>query len=185
MKQQVRLANALRAFTRNTHAAFVHGWGEARIFALSGKHLTVEMDLGRNSESHDQKPERDANGAWLVPGDFGIYQLGALFGAPAEPGDAYEASTLGGLVSQIEGRIPHPGEEGAARCGWTAVGPRMEFVASTDRRRERLRVFPPIPYQPLQLEQTFHDGGPAADAHVAVGQFSTSLEHRHAVVKVH
>lgn len=46
-------------------------------------------------------------------------------------------------------------------------------------------MFPPIPSQPLQLEQTFHDGGPAADAHVAVGQFSTSLEHRHAVVEVH
>ncbi len=45
MKQRARLANALGAVTRNTNAAFVHGWGEAVIFALSAKAGTPSMDL--------------------------------------------------------------------------------------------------------------------------------------------
>ncbi len=57
--------------------------------------------------------------------------------------DAYEATTLGGLVSEIEGRIPLAGEvvllEGS--------GLRIEVVASTDRRVERLRVFPPATHE--------------------------------------
>jgi hypothetical protein len=156
--------------------------GEARILLLSGRHGIVEMDLRRNCERrHDQKPGREADGAWLVPGNFGVHQSGARYGAPVELGDAYGATTPGGLASEIEGRIPHTGEV-ALR---DAAGLRTEIAAASGWRAERLRVFPPIPCQPLQLEQTFHDGRPAADAHVAVGQFSTSLEHRHAVVKVH
>jgi Mg2+/Co2+ transporter CorC len=53
--------------------------------------------------------------------------------------DVFEATTLGGLVSEIEGRIPHAGEVVVLE----PIGLRMEVVASTDRRIERLRVFPP------------------------------------------
>jgi Mg2+/Co2+ transporter CorC len=53
--------------------------------------------------------------------------------------NGYEASTLGGLVSEIEGRIPHAGEVVLLE----PIGLRMEIVASTDRRVEQLRVFPP------------------------------------------
>ena len=53
--------------------------------------------------------------------------------------EAYEATTLGGLVSEIEGHIPLPGEVVLLE----SAGLRMEVVASTDRRVERLRVFPP------------------------------------------
>jgi hypothetical protein len=45
MKQQAHLENALGAVTRNTNAAFVHGWGVAVIFALSSRHGSAEMDL--------------------------------------------------------------------------------------------------------------------------------------------
>ncbi|HTU49724.1 MAG TPA: hypothetical protein VMF56_03965 [Acidobacteriaceae bacterium] len=45
IKQRARLANALGAVTRKTNAAFVHGWGEAVIFALSGKAGTAAMDI--------------------------------------------------------------------------------------------------------------------------------------------
>jgi CBS domain containing-hemolysin-like protein len=65
-----------------------------------------------------------------------------LFGESASLSDldgAYEATTLGGLVSEIEGRIPLPGEVVLLE----SAGLRMEIVASTDRRVERLRVFPP------------------------------------------
>ncbi len=43
-------------------------------------------------------------------GEFPVDQLADLFGEPVELGDAYEATTLGGLVSEIEGRIPLAGE---------------------------------------------------------------------------
>jgi hypothetical protein len=56
--------------------------------------------------------------------------------------DAYEATTLGGLASEIEGRIPLAGEVVLLE----PIGLRMEVVASTDRRVERLRVFPPAKY---------------------------------------
>jgi len=76
---------------------------------------------------------------WLVPGSFPVDQLADLFGKAVEPGYSYEATTLGGLVSEIEGRIPLAGEVVLLE----PIGLRMEIVASTDRRVERLRVFPP------------------------------------------
>ncbi len=46
----------------------------------------------------------------------------------------YEATTLGGLVSEIAGHIPLPGEV------VEEDGLRMEILASTDRRIDRIRV---------------------------------------------
>ena len=51
MKARAKLANVLGAVTRNTDAAFVHGWGAAVMFALSGKHGSAEMDLTWNSKN--------------------------------------------------------------------------------------------------------------------------------------
>jgi hypothetical protein len=51
MKARTKLANVLGAVTRNTDAAFVHGWGAAVMFALSGRHGTAEMDLTWNSKT--------------------------------------------------------------------------------------------------------------------------------------
>jgi hypothetical protein len=45
MKQRRQLANALGGIARNTNAAFAPGWGEAAIFALSGRRGQVAMDL--------------------------------------------------------------------------------------------------------------------------------------------
>jgi hypothetical protein len=45
MKQRRQLANALGGIARNTSAAFAPGWGEAAIFALSGRRGQVAMDL--------------------------------------------------------------------------------------------------------------------------------------------
>jgi putative hemolysin len=105
----------------------------------------LEEIVGNIRDEHEvevpiEEPQREANGAWLVPGNFVVDQLGELFGTLVEIGDAYEATTLGGLVSEIEGRIPHAGEVVLL----DPVGLRMEIVASTDRRVERLRVFPPL-----------------------------------------
>jgi putative hemolysin len=90
-------------------------------------------------DSTDAEPQREDNGAWLVPGDFPVDQLTALFGEPVEPGNGFEATTVGGLVSEIEGRIPLAGEVVLLE----PAGMRIEIVASTDRRVDRLRLFPP------------------------------------------
>ena len=49
MKQRAKLANVLGAVTRNTDAAFVHGWGEAVMFVLSGKRGLADINLAWNS----------------------------------------------------------------------------------------------------------------------------------------
>ena len=117
------------------------------------------------------EPVRETDGTFVVPGSFEVSRLRELFAeqleAPQRPADqveeveaesigevegrngaprftlhlpqSYEATTLGGLVSEIEGRIPLAGE-----VVLLDPGMRVEVVASTDRRVERLRVFPPV-----------------------------------------
>ena len=49
-------------------------------------------------------------------------------------GDGYEATTLGGLVSEMAGHIPHPGEVVEEH------GLRFQVLAATERRVDRIRV---------------------------------------------
>jgi CBS domain containing-hemolysin-like protein len=102
----------------------------------------LEQIVGNIRDEHeeDAEPLREPEGVWVVPGSFPVDQLADLFGEPIELGDEYEATTLGGLASEIEGRIPLAGEVVLLE----PVGMRMEVVASTGRRVERLRVFPPV-----------------------------------------
>lgn len=60
MKARAKLANVLGAVTRNTDAAFVHGWGAAVMFALSGRHGSAEMDLTWNSKNMHFGPQASA-----------------------------------------------------------------------------------------------------------------------------
>jgi CBS domain containing-hemolysin-like protein len=104
----------------------------------------LEQIVGNIRDEHEtevpiEEPQREPGGAWLVPGNFPVDQLADLFGEPIELGEIYEATTLGGLVSEIEGRIPLAGEVVLLE----PTGLRMEVVVSTDRRIDRLRVFPP------------------------------------------
>jgi putative hemolysin len=104
----------------------------------------LEQIVGDIRDEHEadtpvEDPQREAGGSWLVPGSFPVDQLVDLFGEPVELDGNYEAATLGGLVSEIEGRIPLRGEV----VELDQAGFRIEVVASTDRRVERLRVFPP------------------------------------------
>ncbi|MGA8729695.1 MAG: hemolysin family protein, partial [Terracidiphilus sp.] len=109
----------------------------------------LEQIVGDIRDEHEvdapiEEPQREPAGVWVVPGNFPVDHLPDLFGEPVEMSDQYEASTLGGLVSEIEGRIPLAGEVVVL----DHTGLRVEVVASTDRRIERLRVFPP------QIEST-------------------------------
>jgi CBS domain containing-hemolysin-like protein len=109
-----------------------------------------------------EEPVEEPDGAFLVPGSFEVGRLRELFDGkdeehlegdkPTAKEDAeaaamqavedlfpvllakYEATTVGGLVSEIAGHIPLPGEV-------VEDGPlRLEVVASTDRLVERVRV---------------------------------------------
>jgi len=104
----------------------------------------LEQIVGNIRDEHEtetpiEEPQREPHGVWLVPGNFPVDGLPDLIGEPVELGDTYEATTLGGLVSEIEGRIPLAGEVVMLE----PIGLRMEIVVSTDRRVDRLRVFPP------------------------------------------
>ncbi|HEX4286003.1 MAG TPA: hemolysin family protein [Terracidiphilus sp.] len=104
----------------------------------------LEQIVGEIKDEHEtdtpiEDPQREPAGSWLVPGSFPVDQLVDLFGEPVELDGAYEATTLGGLVSEIEGRIPLRGEVVVL----DHPGLRIEVVASTDRRVDRLRIFPP------------------------------------------
>ena len=112
------------------------------------------------------EPVREADGTFVVPGSFEVSRLRDLFAEQLDAGsrtlddgeDAsaeglarheggngvsrftlhlpqdYEATTIGGLVSEIAGHIPLPGEVVAED------GLRLEVLASTDRKVERVRV---------------------------------------------
>jgi putative hemolysin len=104
----------------------------------------LEQIVGDIRDEHEEEtpvedPQREQGGAWVVPGGFAANELSDLFGAPVEIDGHYEATTVGGLVSEIEGRIPLAGEVVLLE----PAGLRMEVVSSTDRRVERVRVFPP------------------------------------------
>jgi len=115
-----------------------------------------------DEEEEVGEPTREADGSFVVPGSFEVSRLRELFEQEqlGEEGEAlaaeserkesagrsggvrvalpqhYEATTLGGLVSEIAGHIPLPGEvveEG---------GLRFEVLASTERKVERVRVGP-------------------------------------------
>ena len=98
----------------------------------------LEEIVGSIADEHEEdeleSPKRDADGAWLVPGNLEIARLEDLFGDQWEMPEEYEATTVAGLVSEVAGRIPMPGEV------VEEDGRRFEVLASTDRRIERLRV---------------------------------------------
>jgi putative hemolysin len=104
----------------------------------------LEQIVGEIRDEHEEDApvedlQHEPNGAWVVPGSFAVDQLGSLFDSPLDIGNGYEATTVGGLVSELEGRIPLVGEV----VTLDNAGLRMEVVASTDRRVDRVRVFPP------------------------------------------
>jgi putative hemolysin len=105
----------------------------------------LEQIVGNIRDEHEKDvpievPQREPSGAWVVPGNFPVDQLSDLFGGPLEMNSDYEATTLGGLVSEIEGRIPLAGEVVQIE----PAGIKTEIVASTTHKVERLRVFPPV-----------------------------------------
>jgi CBS domain containing-hemolysin-like protein len=104
----------------------------------------LEEIVGDIRDEHEEDantgdPQPEPGGAWVVPGDFPVGELSRLFGDQLEINEEYEATTVGGLVSEIEGRIPLAGEVVLLEHS----GLRIQVIASTDRRVDRLRIYPP------------------------------------------
>jgi len=122
----------------------------------------LEAIVGNIADEHDEPeeddvPVREADGAYVVSGSFEVARLREIFAgqlraveesrqedasAGTEGADVaevriphhYEATTLGGLVSEIAGHIPLVGEVIQDEAL------RFEVLASTDRLVERVRV---------------------------------------------
>jgi CBS domain containing-hemolysin-like protein len=100
----------------------------------------LEEIVGNIADEHDVQgpddlPVAEADGAYVVGGTFEVARLSELFGESdlALP-EEYDATTLGGLVTEMAGRIPLPGEVIETDTL------RFEVLASTDRRIDRLRL---------------------------------------------
>jgi putative hemolysin len=135
----------------------------------------IEAIVGEIADEHDtaeddDNPVREEGGSYIVSGSFEISRLRDLFAdelgestRPAEDIEStdtedfaeregredlpelhlpehYESTTVGGLVSEMAGHIPLPGEV------VEEDGLRLEVLASTDRRIDRIRIsltYPP------------------------------------------
>lgn len=99
----------------------------------------LEEIVGAITDEHEEDseanaPKQETEGVWIVPGSLEVNALEALTDDEELRDGHYSATTVAGLVSEVAGRIPMPGEVVVA--GKT----RLEILASTDRRVERLRV---------------------------------------------
>jgi CBS domain containing-hemolysin-like protein len=93
----------------------------------------VEEIVGEIRDEHDATADivREGEHSYLVPGSMDVDRLDDLFGVKPE---GHEATTVAGLVTELLGRIPHPGEV------VQEDGLRFEVLESTDRLIERLRI---------------------------------------------
>jgi len=99
----------------------------------------LEEIVGAITDEHEDdsdanQPKQESEGVWIVPGNLEVDALEGLTGDEALGDGNYAATTVAGLVSEVAGRIPMAGE--VVLAGKT----RLEILASTDRRVERLRV---------------------------------------------
>ena len=99
----------------------------------------LEEIVGRISDEHEYDSDKDAplheaGGTWLVSGNLEVARLEDLLSGGYQVEQEYQAATVAGLVTEIAGRIPLPGEV------IVADSLRFEVVASTDRRIEQVRI---------------------------------------------
>jgi len=92
----------------------------------------VEEIVGELSTEGEQAPVRESENSYLVAGTFETGRLEEIF--EHRVAEDWHATTVGGLVTEIAGRIPLPGE--TVQEGGLA----FEVVESTARRVEKVRV---------------------------------------------
>ena len=106
----------------------------------------IEEIVGELSNEGELRNEavRESDNSYIVLGTLEAGRLEELFGFHLA--DDWHATTVGGLVTEIAGHIPLPGE------AVEEDGLRFEVLESTSRRVEKLRVLTkqpnPIPKNP-------------------------------------
>jgi putative hemolysin len=101
----------------------------------------VEEIVGEIRDEHDKADVfRENEHSYVVAGNMDVDRLDELFGTRPE---GKESATVGGLVSELAGRIPQKGEV------VEDDGLRFEVVESTERRVERVRI---TAVQPKQMK---------------------------------
>jgi len=99
----------------------------------------VEEIVGEIRDEHDKADVvRENEHSYVVAGNMDVDRLDELFGMRPE---GRESATVGGLVSELAGRIPQHGEV------IEEDGLRFEIVESTERRVERVRITAVTPKQ--------------------------------------
>jgi putative hemolysin len=99
----------------------------------------VEEIVGEIRDEHDKADViRETEHSYVVAGNMDVDRLDELFGMRPE---GKESATVGGLVSELAGRIPQKGEV------VEEDGLRFEVVESTERRVERVRITAVAPKQ--------------------------------------
>ncbi|PYY03396.1 MAG: HlyC/CorC family transporter [Acidobacteria bacterium] len=93
----------------------------------------LEEIVGDIGSEHERRPQivRESESSYVLPGATDLDMLEELF--DYRPSDV-EATTVAGLISEIAGRIPQPGEYVEHNRL------RFDVLESTDRRIERVRV---------------------------------------------
>ena len=81
--------------------------------------------------------------SYIVPGNMDVDRLDELFGVRVAE---HEATTVGGLVSEIAGHIPQRGEVVSDESL------RFEILDSTDRRVDRLRISAQQKVEPKRMQ---------------------------------
>jgi len=101
----------------------------------------VEEIVGEIRDEHDKADViRENENSYVVAGNMDVDRLDELFSMRPE---GRESATVGGLVSELAGRIPQKGEV------VEDDGLRFEVVESTERRVERVRI---TAVQPKQMK---------------------------------
>jgi putative hemolysin len=114
----------------------------------------LEQIVGNIRDEHEtdtqiEEPQREPSGSWLIPGSFPADQLGDVIGEPVELGEDYEAAT----ARRPGERDCGPHSQGRRSRDARAARPARRDVASTGRRVERVRLFPPTARLPFPKDE--------------------------------
>jgi CBS domain containing-hemolysin-like protein len=143
-KRASELLNEMQRDNRRLAIVIDEYGGVAGLITVEDLIEEIVGELNEEGESRNQV-QRESEHSYLVPGTLETGRLEELFDLHLD--EDWHATTVGGLVTEIAGHIPLPGE--VVQEG----GLRFEILASTARRVEKIRVLtkPPNPIPPNSI----------------------------------
>ena len=126
-----RISVLLRDFKkRRTHMAIVldEFGGTAGLVTLEDLVEEIIGEVADEFEAGQAEPVRAVDGGWLIDSRASLAELGERLGIPEEELSGRQSETVGGLVSELLGRLPRAGDE-------APLGAWVLRVADTDGRR--------------------------------------------------